>query len=67
MNSPGWLPKCLTPLMFALCLSACSSQRATNVPDGSQGYDTIKGSEEDRSILIACKVPGVAGTPLASH
>jgi hypothetical protein len=34
---------------------------------GSHGYDTIKGSEEDRSILIACKVPGVAGAPLASH
>ena len=35
---------------------------------GSRGYDTIKGSEEDRSILIACKVPGgVAGAPPASH
>jgi len=94
MNNSGGLPKCLAPVIFALCLISCSSQRATYVPDGrrgfvvncggllstwstclvkagracgSQGYDTIKGSEEDRSILIACKVPGVAGAPLASH
>jgi hypothetical protein len=25
---------------------------------GNRGYETIKGSEEDRSIMIACKVPG---------
>jgi len=24
---------------------------------GNHGYDTIKGTEEDRSMLIACKVP----------
>ncbi len=34
---------------------------------GSRGYDTIKGSEEDRSILIACKVPGTAAAPATSH
>jgi hypothetical protein len=28
---------------------------------GGQGYDTIKGNEEDRGMLIACKVPGAAG------
>jgi hypothetical protein len=25
---------------------------------GNRGYETIKGSEDDRSILIACKIPG---------
>jgi hypothetical protein len=24
---------------------------------GSNGYETLKGSEEDRDLLIACKVP----------
>ncbi len=24
---------------------------------GSRGYETIQGSEEDRSLLIACKLP----------
>lgn len=24
---------------------------------GSHGYDTLKGSEDDRELLIACKVP----------
>jgi hypothetical protein len=27
---------------------------------GNHGYETIKGSEEDRSMLIACKVPNIA-------
>jgi hypothetical protein len=27
---------------------------------GNRGYETIKGSEEDRSMMIACKVPGIA-------
>ena len=31
---------------------------------GNRGYETIKGSDEDRSILIACKVPNV---PAASE
>jgi len=30
---------------------------------GNRGYETIKGSEEDRSMLIACKVPGSAEAP----
>jgi hypothetical protein len=30
---------------------------------GSHGYETLKGSEEDRSMLIACRVPGIAGLP----
>ncbi len=34
---------------------------------GNRGYDTIKGSEEDRSILIACKLPGVPAVPAAAH
>jgi hypothetical protein len=34
---------------------------------GSHGYETIKGNEEDRTILIACAVPGVGGTPPASQ
>ena len=25
---------------------------------GNRGYETIKGSEEDRSMLVACKLPG---------
>ncbi len=24
---------------------------------GNRGYDTLQGSEEDRSLLIACKLP----------
>ena len=27
---------------------------------GNRGYETIKGSEEDRSMMIACKVPNAA-------
>jgi hypothetical protein len=27
---------------------------------GNRGYETIKGNEEDRSMMIACKVPGIA-------
>jgi len=30
---------------------------------GNHGYDVIKGTEEDRSMLIACKVPAIAPTP----
>ncbi|MGO9934345.1 MAG: hypothetical protein ACLPV8_21375 [Steroidobacteraceae bacterium] len=30
---------------------------------GSRGYEVIKGSEEDRSMLIACKVPSAAAAP----
>jgi hypothetical protein len=30
---------------------------------GNRGYDVIKGSEEDRALLIACKVPSVAASP----
>jgi hypothetical protein len=30
---------------------------------GNRGYETIKGSEEDRSMMIACKVPDVAAAP----
>ena len=30
---------------------------------GSRGYETIKGSEEDRSMMIACKVPDAAAAP----
>jgi len=26
---------------------------------GNHGYDTIRGTEEDRSLLIACKVPPI--------
>jgi hypothetical protein len=25
---------------------------------GNRGYETLKGSEDDRSIMIACKIPG---------
>ena len=35
---------------------------------GNRGYETIKGSDEDRSILIACKVPAIPAAPeQASH
>ncbi len=30
---------------------------------GNRGYETIKGNEEDRSMMIACKVPEVAAAP----
>jgi hypothetical protein len=30
---------------------------------GNRGYETIKGSEEDRSMMIACKVPNHAVAP----
>lgn len=30
---------------------------------GNHGYDVIKGSEEDRSMLIACKVPPIPPAP----
>ncbi len=30
---------------------------------GNHGYDVIKGSEEDRSMLIACKVPPIMPAP----
>ena len=30
---------------------------------GNRGYETIKGSEEDRSMMIACKVPGSVDAP----
>jgi len=30
---------------------------------GNRGYETIKGSEEDRSMMIACKVPTAAVAP----
>lgn len=29
---------------------------------GNRGYDTIRGNEEDRSILVACRVPGAPPT-----
>jgi hypothetical protein len=32
----------------------------------SHGYETLRGNEEDRTILIACMVPGVGGAPPAS-
>jgi hypothetical protein len=32
---------------------------------GSSGYEIIKGNEEDRGMLIACKLPGApAATPV---
>jgi hypothetical protein len=33
---------------------------------GHAGYETIKGNEEDRAMLIACKVPnaGIAADPI---
>jgi hypothetical protein len=30
---------------------------------GHNGYDVIKGSDEDRSMLIACKVPPIPPAP----
>jgi hypothetical protein len=30
---------------------------------GNRGYETIKGSEEDRSMMIACTVPNGAAAP----
>jgi hypothetical protein len=30
---------------------------------GNHGYETIKGDEEDRSLMIACKVPDTAAAP----
>ena len=30
---------------------------------GNRGYETMKGSEEDRSMMIACKVPDAAAAP----
>jgi len=30
---------------------------------GNRGYETIKGSEEDRSMMVACKVPTVTVAP----
>jgi hypothetical protein len=33
---------------------------------GNHGYETIKGDEEDRTILIACQTPGVDRAPSTS-
>ncbi len=33
---------------------------------GNRGYDTIRGTEEDRSLLIACKVPPIPPPPPAT-
>ncbi len=30
---------------------------------GNNGYETINGNEEDRTILIACQPPRVGGAP----
>ena len=30
---------------------------------GSNGYETLKGNEDDREMLIACKVPQARQTP----
>jgi len=30
---------------------------------GNRGYETIKNSEEDRSMMIACKLPNAAAPP----
>lgn len=30
---------------------------------GNRGYDTIKGSEEDRSMMVACKLPNAQAAP----
>jgi hypothetical protein len=30
---------------------------------GNRGYETLQGSEDDRSLLIACTVPGSAAPP----
>jgi len=29
---------------------------------GNRGYDTLKGGEDDRSIMVACKLPGTPAT-----
>ena len=34
---------------------------------GNRGYDTIKGNEEDRILLVACKVPPIATATPAAH
>jgi hypothetical protein len=34
---------------------------------GNRGYDVIKGTEEDGSVLIACKVPPIPPPELARH
>jgi hypothetical protein len=35
---------------------------------GNRGYETIKGNEEDRSMMIACRVPDAASAPTqAAH
>ena len=34
---------------------------------GNRGYDVIKGTEEDGSVLIACKVPPIPPPELAHH
>lgn len=34
---------------------------------GNRGYDTIKGNEEDRILLVACKVPPIAAAAPAAH
>ncbi|MGC1524143.1 MAG: hypothetical protein WA803_21580 [Steroidobacteraceae bacterium] len=31
---------------------------------GNRGYETVKGNEEDRSMMIACKVPESAAAPM---
>ena len=30
---------------------------------GTQGYETVKGNEEDRAMLIACKLPTYSAVP----
>jgi hypothetical protein len=34
---------------------------------GNRGYDTIQGTEDDRSLLVACKVPPIAATGAAAR
>jgi hypothetical protein len=34
---------------------------------GNRGYDTIKGSEEDRNLLVACRLPSTAGAATPSR
>jgi hypothetical protein len=35
---------------------------------GNRGYETLKGGEDDRSMMIACKVPSIATAQAqASH
>jgi hypothetical protein len=29
---------------------------------GNRGYDTLKGGEDDRSIMVACRLPGAPAT-----